>query len=261
MCFVCPTVQVLHYPHQNRSQPRCCRFICGTARCAVEFSLIWCASVCVFVVLDDYVHISWQYQKYQITIEEYCCQCIKCMLRLCSETILVCRKGGCSVSCLWSRGDKCSRRSRAGINYSLFRIMPPGIWVGGNDFRGKKAHFNDCNIEVYTCIMRCWITDGIFTYKMLCGLLYDVILVQCEDEEDSGIIKYSKFEPMITRVLQANRFRSESEEQIAHAFKVIAQFWSSVFGFHRIRISPGIVFCLRQSCRIYLGDGQCIRYA
>eukprot|EP00041_Stephanoeca_diplocostata_P010593 m.168726 g.168726 ORF g.168726 m.168726 type:complete len:196 (+) comp18219_c0_seq4:103-690(+) len=47
------------------------------------------------------------------------------------------------------------------------------------------------------------------------------MILECEDEEDSGIIKYSKFEPMITRVLQAKRFRSESEEQIAHAFKVL----------------------------------------
>mmetsp|Transcript_35678 Transcript_35678/g.93261 ORF Transcript_35678/g.93261 Transcript_35678/m.93261 type:complete len:190 (+) Transcript_35678:41-610(+) len=49
----------------------------------------------------------------------------------------------------------------------------------------------------------------------------NTMTMECEDEEESGIVRYNKFEPMVTRVMLSNRFRSEAEEDLLKAFQVL----------------------------------------
>eukprot|EP00002_Diphylleia_rotans_P003222 TRINITY_DN1219_c0_g1_i5.p1 TRINITY_DN1219_c0_g1~~TRINITY_DN1219_c0_g1_i5.p1 ORF type:complete len:108 (-),score=22.95 TRINITY_DN1219_c0_g1_i5:129-452(-) len=46
---------------------------------------------------------------------------------------------------------------------------------------------------------------------------------QCEDDSNSDVILYDKFEKMMVRVMMENEITRDSEERIVQAFKTIAK--------------------------------------
>eukprot|EP00002_Diphylleia_rotans_P003219 TRINITY_DN1219_c0_g1_i2.p1 TRINITY_DN1219_c0_g1~~TRINITY_DN1219_c0_g1_i2.p1 ORF type:complete len:159 (-),score=36.07 TRINITY_DN1219_c0_g1_i2:129-605(-) len=49
------------------------------------------------------------------------------------------------------------------------------------------------------------------------------MLSQCEDDSNSDVILYDKFEKMMVRVMMENEITRDSEERIVQAFKTIAK--------------------------------------
>eukprot|EP00055_Hartaetosiga_balthica_P007059 m.23788 g.23788 ORF g.23788 m.23788 type:complete len:198 (+) comp5586_c0_seq1:45-638(+) len=50
--------------------------------------------------------------------------------------------------------------------------------------------------------------------------LRDIIL-ECEEEESTGYIKYERFEPVMTRILKQRKYMSASVDELVEAYKVL----------------------------------------